>query len=111
MLSANGGPQRRLDRPENAPPVREETAGSDASFAAGEINRLLTTQLPAAATAAACQLQLHASPGRRTTPHRHRHMSSIYTLSSLTNRKQSLINRGHKESLLSQIHNFESAVA
>lgn len=50
------------DGPENVLSVHEDTAGSHANLTAGEINRLLTTQLPAAATTAACQpRQMHDS--------------------------------------------------
>lgn len=42
-------------RPESVLSAHEDAAGSRASLAAGEINRPLTTQLPAAASAAARQ--------------------------------------------------------
>ncbi len=43
-------------RPENFLLVCKDTVGSHASFNTKEINRMLMTQLPAAVTAAECQL-------------------------------------------------------
>lgn len=61
-LSANGG-VTLPDSPANVLLARENPAGRRASRTTGEINRAVTTQLPAAATTAARQpRQMHSTP-------------------------------------------------